>query len=100
MVSSVRGQLVSIINLKTFLGLANQGLVDTSKLIIVRYKELELGLLVDEVQEVIQLFQHQLTDPLAIQNQKQGKFTLGLAQGSLVVLDIKALLQSQDIIVR
>ena len=98
-ITSVRGQLISVINLKAFLGLSKQAPADESKLIIVANEALELGLLVDDVREVLKLFLHALDAPLALQNKGLSNFVLGLSQGKVVVLDMNSLLNSQDLII-
>lgn len=48
-VSNIRGEVVSIIDIKLFLGMSSQGVKRDSRFIVVRNQEMKVGLIVDKV---------------------------------------------------
>ena len=109
-VFSARGRILSVIDLQAFLGLPgrmNQGnkrTVDGAKIIVITGADLEtsaleVGLLADEVSDVITIFNEDIEPPLTTHAGIQSKYLYGLAPGMLVVLNLDALLSDKRLIV-
>jgi purine-binding chemotaxis protein CheW len=72
-ISNLRGDLVSIVDLRAFLGLCEPGIRSGSRLVVVRSlrEDIQAGLIVDEVKQIVQLPARPpepaapLSDPLA-----------------------------------
>jgi purine-binding chemotaxis protein CheW len=109
-VFSARGRLISVIDLRSFLGLptlsppspherqeqrgANQG-----KIVVVATADLEVGLLADEVTDVITIFKDELEPALTTQMGSHAEFAQGITPNMLVVLNMKTLLGDKRLII-
>lgn len=109
-VFSARGRLISVIELRAFLGLptppslqpvngAGRGGATQTRIIVVATADLEVGLLVDEVEDVLTIFKAELEPALATHMGSRAEFVQGIAPGMLVVLNLEALLSDKQLIV-
>lgn len=106
-VFSARGRLLSVIDLHAFLGLPKASLTHNSKIIVIANEaqsmgskdEMELGLLADEVENVLTLFEDELTPMVSSLNDSQVEFTLGVRADMLVVLNLEMLLNNKRLII-
>jgi purine-binding chemotaxis protein CheW len=109
-VFSARGRLISVIELRAFLGLptpppphsvngAGRGGATRSRIVIVAMADLEVGLLVDGVEDVLTIFRADLEPALMTQMGSRAEFVQGIAPGMLVVLNLKVLLNDRRLIV-
>jgi purine-binding chemotaxis protein CheW len=107
---SARGRLISVIDLRAFLGLPSlslssrherreQGGVNPTKIIVVAAADLEVGLLADEVEDMLTIFKDDLEPALTTQIGSQAEFVQGIAPGMLVVLNLNALLNDKRLII-
>jgi purine-binding chemotaxis protein CheW len=103
---SARGRLISVIDLCAFLGLPTppslppaNGTGRQTKIIVVATADLEVGLLADEVADVMTLFKDELEPVLTTQMGSHAEFAQGIAPGMLVVLNLNALLNNKRLIV-
>jgi purine-binding chemotaxis protein CheW len=87
---NVRGQVVTVLDLKRFFGLPQRGLTDLHR--IVRIGSGEAGLLADLTVQVKRLAHASLQPPLPTQTGLGGPGVLGVASGGVVVLDAEKLL--------
>lgn len=106
-VFSARGRLLSIIDLHAFIGLAKIPLTNNNKIIVITSEErnlgssdqMELGLLADEVEDVVTIFEDELTPMVTSLLDSQAEFALGVTADMLVVLNLEAFLQNKRLIV-
>jgi purine-binding chemotaxis protein CheW len=97
---NVRGQIVSIIDLKTLFGLPAKGLTDLNKVIILRDKNMEFGLLADAVVGVRRISLPQIQPPLPTLTGIRAQYLRGVTRDRLVILDVARILADPTIIVR
>ena len=97
---NVRGQIVSIIDLKTLFGLPAKGLTDLNKVIILRDKNMEFGLLADAVVGVRRISLPEVQPPLPTLTGIRAEFLRGVTRDRLVILDVARILADPTIIVR
>ena len=106
-VFSARGRLLSIIDLHAFLGLPKITLNKDSKIIVVTSNDqthssdgqFEIGLLADEVEDVLTIFEDDLNPMLANQLDGQAEYTLGITVDMLIVFNLGALLKNKRLLV-
>ncbi len=108
-VFSARGRILSVIDLHAFLGLPVTPLTgdeNQTKIMVVTNTDstsetahLELGLLADNVVDVITLFKDELEPPLSTQAGVHAAYIYGLTADMLVVLNLNALLSDKRLIV-
>jgi purine-binding chemotaxis protein CheW len=114
-VFSARGHILSVIDLRTFLGLPapistnsrGQAEVNQTKIIVVtntdstsETAQMEIGLLVDEVTDVYTIFIEEIEPPLTTQVSLRANHIRGVTADLLVVLDLNALLSDKQLIIK
>jgi purine-binding chemotaxis protein CheW len=97
---SVRGQIVSIIDLKQFFDLPQSGLTDFNKVIILRDGSMELGLLADALVGVHRVPLANIQPPLPTLTGIRAEYLRGVTEQRLVMLDVARILADPRIIVR
>lgn len=96
---NVRGQILSIINIKRYLGIDTQGITNLNTVVILHNQDMEFGILVDEIIGVRRLNTHELQSTLPTLSERQTDFFMGVSPDRCIVLDGRALLKASDIIV-
>jgi purine-binding chemotaxis protein CheW len=114
-VFSARGRILSVIDLRTFLGLPappspngrGQAEVTQTKIIVVadtdsasETTQIEVGLLVDEVTDVQTIFVEEIEAPLTTQAGIRAHYVRGVTSDLLVVLDLNTLLGDKQLIIK
>ena len=97
-ISNIRGQIISLVNLKAFLGIPSSGIITDSRFIIVHNQDLTVGIIVDRIMGMLSLDRIDTN----IQNSpyREGdiaKFISGVAfyeDNLMNILDIEKLLSS------
>lgn len=96
---SARGRLICVVDLRAFLGLPNIARPAESKIVVVATDDLEIGLLADEVTNVLTIFKDELQPALTTQFGNNVEFTQGITPDMLVVLDLNTLLSNKHLII-
>jgi purine-binding chemotaxis protein CheW len=94
---NVRGQIVSVINLKKFFELPDKGLPDLNKVIILQHGKTEFGILADTVLNVGHVFLDELQTSLPTLTGIRLQYLKGVTPGRLVVLDAAKLMADPKI---
>ena len=97
---NVRGQILSIINIKRLFDLPEKGLTDLNKLIIVHANHLELGILADAIVGVRGIALEELHPALPTLTGVREDYLKGITKDPLVVLDIARILSDEKILVK
>lgn len=98
-ITNLRGQILSVMNLKIFFDLLDADIKNSPKLMVVSFGEMTLAFLADDVigQSRISLLDLQTSLPTL--TEKQSKYLIGITKDELIVLDIVKLLTDKNIIV-
>ena len=96
---NVRGRIISVINLKTFLNLPSKGITNHNRVIVVKHQQIEIGLLADEVTGNMLVFTDQLQIPLSTLSSRQKEYLVGITKDHTVLLDIEKFLSAGEIII-
>lgn len=96
---NVRGQVISVIDIKKFFGLPVKGLTDLNKIIILSDGVMEFGILADNVIDVRSIPLQQIQPPLPTLTGIREQYLRGITVENLIVLDADSLLTSRSIIV-
>jgi purine-binding chemotaxis protein CheW len=96
---NVRGRIISVFNLKSFLNLPTKGITNHNRVIIVKHKQIEIGLLADEMIGNITVYLNQLQDPMSTLSSRQKEYLLGITIDHAVLLDIEKFLSADEIII-
>lgn len=96
---NIKGKIISVINIKKFFNQPSKEIKYLSKVIVVNYNKIELGILVDEIIGItdIELEKLQLKVNDITLNYKN--FTIGITEERGIVLDIKKILLSERLII-
>lgn len=96
---NVRGRMVAVVDIKKFFELPEKGLTDLHRVIILRRKDIELGLLADFVVGVRTIASSALQPALVTLTGIRRDFLKGITADRLVVLDVERLLDDPKLIV-
>ncbi|MCL5024403.1 MAG: chemotaxis protein CheW [Nitrospirae bacterium] len=96
---SVRGQILSIVDLKKFFDLPEKGLGDLNKVIILRSGAMEFGILADSVLGVSRVPLNELQPPLPTLAGAREDYLRGVTAKGLIVIDAGKILSDRGIIV-
>lgn len=105
-VFSARGRIISVIDLRAFLGRSPLEISDQSKIVVVTNTDsgsetgqMEVGLLTDDVADITTIFKEDIEPPLAIHSGVIAKYLYGITADMLLVLNLNALLNDKKLIV-
>ncbi len=96
---NVRGQIVSVIDLKKFFELPEKGLGDLDRVIILRSEQMEFGILADSVVSVRRIPLEQLQPALPTLSGIREEYLKGIAADGTIVLDARRLLADRKLII-
>jgi purine-binding chemotaxis protein CheW len=96
---NVRGQIISVIDIKRLFDLPEKGLTDLNKVIILRDKEMEFGILADVILGVVKLPLSHLQAALPTLTGIREEYLRGITGDRLVILDAGRLLIDKKVIV-
>jgi purine-binding chemotaxis protein CheW len=96
---NLRGQIISVIDIKKFFELPEQGLSDLNRAIIVQNGQMEFGILADAIQGVRILPLEEIQPPPSTLTGIRASYLKGITKEGLVVLDIQRMLADPKMIV-
>lgn len=96
---NVRGQVLSVVDIKTFFELPIHGLAEGNKILIVKGDDMEFGILADEIVEVRNIREHELQAALPTLTEIRSEYLKGITPDRVVVLDARKLLLDPRIVV-
>lgn len=98
-ITSVRGQILSVIDIKGLFNLPDKGLTELDKIIIVRSGEVELGIRADVILGMKSIPRGDIQAPLPLTGIRE-KFLSGITKDTVIILDIQKLLKDESLIIR
>ena len=98
-IMNVRGQIVSVIDIKKFFDLPEKGLTDLNKVIVVQNETMELGILADALLGVRSVPFREIQPPLPTLTGIRAEYLRGVTKESLIIFDIETFLTDKKIIV-
>jgi len=96
---NLRGQILTVIDLKAFFGLPEKGLSDLNKVIVVHVGGMECGILADAIGEVQSIALDTIQPSIPTLAGIQEAYVRGITPGGLVVLDVARILCDKAIVV-
>ena len=96
---NVRGQILSVIDIKKFFDLPDKGLTDLNKVIILQTDKMELGILADAILGVRSIPLQEIQTSLPTLTGIRADYLRGVTKEPLVVLDGEKILSDKKIIV-
>lgn len=99
-VMNVRGEIISVIDLRHFFGLRASDHKEEPMIIISDVSGKKVGLLVDKVEESCEIGEEMIQPPLDTISSEMAQYTIGhvqLEKGVMAVIDLKKVLNSSEI---
>ena len=84
---NIRGRIIGVINLKSLFGLALKSMTDMNRVIVLRNKDFQFGILADEIIGIKSIDFNLLTDKLATLKGQGKKYLKGVMPDGLIILD-------------
>ncbi|MBN2581323.1 MAG: chemotaxis protein CheW [Pirellulales bacterium] len=98
-VVNLRGDVVTVVDLRTLLGLGRQDLTLQTRNVIVKSQGEQIGMLVDRVADVVRVSQNELDEPPANVSGVDGRFfkyIYKLENKLLIILDVDAVIDVKE----
>lgn len=96
---NVHGQVLSVVDIKTFFDLPAKGLTDLNKIIVLSCDVMEFGILADAVLDARCIPRQHIQPPLPTLTGIREQYLRGLTTEGVIVLDAYRLLTSRNIVV-
>ena len=96
---NVRGQIISVIDIKKFFDLPDKGLTDLNKVIIVTDGKMEFGILADVIPGVRSVALSELQPSLPTLTGVRAEYLKGVTEERFIILDVEKILSDEKIIV-
>ncbi len=100
-ICNLRGNILTIIDVKKIFGLSETALTNNSRVVVVESGKIVLGFLVDEVSEVVELPISSIDAPLVTLEGEKGDYIIGetkIDEKLIAILDIDKLIQAHCIL--
>lgn len=96
---NVRGQIVSVVDLRRFFDLPELEITDNSKVVIIRNDEMEFGILADAITGVRSIALGEIRPPLPTLTGLRAEYLRGVTNERLAVLDAEKILNDRKMVV-
>lgn len=96
---NIRGQILTVIDMKKFFDLPERGITNLNKIIVVRKDAMELGILADEIIGIRNIPVNGLQPPLSTLTGIHAEYLKGVTGERLIVLDMERFLTDRRLIV-
>jgi purine-binding chemotaxis protein CheW len=98
-ITNIRGKIISVVNLKIFLGITTKGITDLNRIIVLKHKQMEFGILADSILGTKTINTSALSPaPITVQGAAAG-FVKGITSDGMIVLDGGNILSTKSIII-
>ncbi|MBC2713880.1 MAG: purine-binding chemotaxis protein CheW [Desulfobacteraceae bacterium] len=94
-VINLRGEIISVVDLKVFFDLPDQGFTNLSQVIILTSDEMEFGILADEILGVAEISKNDIQPSLPTLTGVRQEYLKGVTGNGMVVLDDEKLLSDE-----
>jgi len=94
-VINLRGEIISVVDLKVFFDLPDQGFTNLSQVIILASEEMEFGILADSVLGVAEISKNDIQPSLPTLTGIREDYLKGVTGNGIVVLDVEKLLTDE-----
>lgn len=98
-VINIRGSIYSVIDIRSFFGVAAREITNATKVIVVDTEDLQVGIMADDVSGAMSVPRDQINPPLAAQATIKEEYIEGVTNDMLIILNLEALMQDERIVI-
>lgn len=96
---NLRGEIVSVLDIKTFFELPDKGLTDRDKIIVLQCESMRFGVLADSILGVRRIAQAAIQPSLPTLTGIRAQYLKGVTSERTIILDAHKLLEDEQIVV-
>lgn len=96
---NVSGKILAVLNIKKFLNLHEQGITNLNRVILLRFQDIELGILADEIIGSSYIFMNRMQLNIPTIKGIQNQYISGITKDRKILLNIKKIITSETIII-
>jgi purine-binding chemotaxis protein CheW len=96
---NIRGQILTVIDMKKYFALPEKGITNLNRVIVVRQEDMELGILADEIIGIRDIPERGLNPPLPTMKGIRAGYVRGVTGEGLILLDMERFLSDRQLIV-
>jgi len=96
---NVSGRILAVININKFLNLPEKGITNLNRVILLKYQDIELGILADEIIGCTHIYPNKLQATITTLKGIQNDYLAGIYKDRSILLNIKKILTSEMIII-
>jgi purine-binding chemotaxis protein CheW len=96
---NIRGQILTIIDMKTFFDLPEKGITNLNRVIVVQQEDMALGILADEIIGIRNIPEKGVNPPLPTMTGIHAGYINGIMEEGIILLDMKRFLNDRQLIV-
>lgn len=97
--TNIRGEILSIIDIKKFFDLPEKGITNLNKIVILQNEDMEIAILADSILGVRLIDSQEIQPSLPTLSGIRAKYLKGITRDGLVILDAGEILSDKGIIV-
>ncbi len=98
-ITNLRGEIISIVDIKKFFDLPEKGLTDLNRVLIVQKNKMKMGILADRILGVKMISINNIKGDLISVKDKRSSYVQGITSDHLIILDIEKILTDPNFIV-
>lgn len=98
-VISLRGEIVSVVDMKKFLNLPGQGLTDLNRVLVLCHDHMEFGILADELIGAKKVPWNNIQTSMPLTSDSLAKYFKGITSDGLIILDGGNILSDEGMLV-
>lgn len=98
-ITSIRGQIVPVMDIRRFFDLPSRGITNLNRLMIIRGEGMQIGVLADAIESVRELREKDIREKPGVRSDRRHDYIQGVTEDHLIILDAKKLLNDPDIVV-
>ncbi len=99
-ITNIRGQIRSIVDLKILFDLSQKGLPDNNKLLLIHNREMEFGILADEITGTSEEILEDIHPTISTLSPIQASYIQGITKNRMIILNANKLLSDSQLLIR
>jgi purine-binding chemotaxis protein CheW len=96
---NIRGQILTIIDMKKFFDLPEKGITNLNRVIVVEQEDMALGILADEIIGIRNIPEKGVNTPLPMMTGIHAGYIKGIMEEGIILLDMERFLNDRQLIV-